>query len=110
MSLIDYRTVYLPSTTDPVAWSIDLGVDTDIQRLTIKFATAPSTSENVTVKVDFNAGSEYEAIIRSAPNSDGDISFEDILGIDEADAILVEYANTDGVSVAGTCTIRRGDQ
>lgn len=109
MSLIDYRTVHLDSTTDAVAWQIALGTDTDIERLCIKLATTPTTLEDVTITIQYNAGSQYNTIIRALPNTSDDIVLENICGIDSADNILVEYTNTDGVSVAGSCTIRRGE-
>ena len=106
--MFDYRTVPLTSTSSAVDWDIDLeSTDTDVERIALHFSATPTTAEDITISLEPTSGGTF--VIRSLGNNGVDYSFEDIRGID-LQTINVSYANSDGVTVTGFCTIKRGDE
>ena len=95
----------MAATTNPVSWTIRFHDDADVRRVYLKFASAPSTSENVDISIDSQHGAAYDILLRSLDAQNcADINYEDVNGIKNGDALLVEYPNTDGISVTGVVT------
>ena len=76
-------------------------------RLFVKFSATPSTSENLTVTLKSRHGTDYDVELYSIDPNDEDISQIDYapanaVPLSKDDKILVEYDNTDGLTIAGT--------
>ena len=100
-----YRQQTMTATTGAVSWTIRFRDDADVKRVYLAFASAPSTSENVDITIDSQYGPSYDALIRSMDAQNcADITHENIDGIENGDALLIEYPNTDGISVTGVVT------
>lgn len=95
----------LPATTGAVDWSIAMPKDCDIERITLTLASYPTTTENIVVKLDSALGATYDCVLRSFANSGVSYNIEDISGINGADSIVIQYANSDGISVAGVAYV-----
>ncbi len=101
-----YRQPALEATTGAISWTIWQADDFDVKRITLKFASAPSAIENINITIVSKLGTAFNTRIRSYdPNGLTDISMECIDGIMDGDKILLEYANTDSISVTGTATL-----
>lgn len=72
-----------------------------LENVTVHFSSAPTTSENLTITINANDGSDYDTVILSRDpslTSDTDILFlpESPVLCESGDAIDVAYTNTDG--------------
>ena len=101
------RTPILEATTSAVAWTIDPLADFDINFVSLIFASAPTVTENVTVTFKSKNGTAYDTLRRSI-NVKGKttLSIEDIGGMEHGDSLLIEFANTDGISITGVSSFR----
>jgi len=68
--------------------------------VTVKMSAAPTTSENLTITLDANAGSEYDTLLYSLDLSAGSTTAlawfpDEPMLLEGGDAIDVAYANTD---------------
>jgi len=71
-----------------------------LMTVSLNMDAAPTTSENLTITLDANAGAEYDVLMYSV-----DLSFasttdvvwwpDDVLHLEPGDAVTVAYANTD---------------
>ena len=70
-----------------------------LRAVTMHWGAAPTTSENIVVQLDSEAGPEYDAVVYTLdPSADSttDVLLTDInLPIMAGDAVRVTYANTD---------------
>lgn len=72
-----------------------------LNSITVHFDSAPTTSEDLTVTIDANDGSEYDTVVFSTdPSEDSatDVVFipDGELLLENGDEIQVDYTNTDG--------------
>lgn len=74
-----------------------------LKAVTMHWAAAPTTSENITVILDSEAGAEYDAVIYTldaSADSTTDVLLTDInLPIMVGDAIRITWANTDHITL-----------
>ena len=99
MTYMDRRKHELSATTSAVSWTIYEAGDFDIRLIAIKFDSAPTTSENVTLTLDSSLGAAYDTVLRvvdPSATSSTDIVFEDLELFANGDKLLVTYTNTDG--------------
>jgi hypothetical protein len=89
-------------TTGPVSWPIFEGDSFDVRRITLKFVTAPTVSDLVTVTLDSLSGTPFDVPLCSAnPNGRTSVVFENITGIGNGDKIVVSYANSESIAISG---------
>ena len=70
----------------------------DIEKITISFDVAPTTSEEITVTLDANAGAAYDTVLRSFDPSSlasTSIEFSNLGRLVAGDQVVVAYTNTD---------------
>ena len=103
------RPEILEATTDTVDWSIECYANEVCERIALIFNEAVTASENVTVKIQ-PSGVEADEYLLASANVSGTstLVIENISGILNKDKLRVQFANTDGVSVTGTCTMYLG--
>lgn len=105
MATRGYRQQTQPATTSAVAWTIDFMDDFLPLLVTLKFDSAPVSAGSITMKLDADAGADFDTVLASVdPVGSMSIAFQDLPGIQSGDKILVEYANPDSRSITGTCT------
>lgn len=83
-----------------------------VMSLTVHFSAAPTTSENLTITLDANAGTQYNTLIYSVDPSA--TSATDIVWypdgwewmLEGGDAVDVTFANTDANTVAAQLTFK----
>ncbi len=101
------RKQLLQATTSAVSWTVTVGDDFDPLRITLNFATAPTTSEDITIKVDALEGSTFDEFIWTQDAAGKTtIMFTDIPPLNNGDKFLIEYPNTDAVSITGAFTFQ----
>lgn len=97
----------LAATTAAISWEIytDItGEDFDIDRITLKFASAPTSAGLVLLKQDTTAG----AVIASVnPVGATSVSFDDVNGFDSDVKCILEYANPNTISITGVAVYQR---
>ncbi len=101
------------ATTSAVSWSIFEGGDFDVERITLKFDSAPTTSENITLTKDSIQGAAYDTLLLSfdpAADSATDVVIENVTGLRNGDKIVLAYTNTDGNSITGVATVLIGEE
>ena len=98
------------TTSVAVAWTIEAGSDDwNCKRIALLFDAAPTTDEDITVTLDAAAGAAYDTVLLTvSPVGKTSIVLEDIGGFDDADKLLVSYANTDLNAIVGTANIEVG--
>jgi hypothetical protein len=100
------RVGVLEATSVAVAWTFFVGDDFDVKRIALKWDSAPSASENVTVTLDSAQGAAYDTVLRSVDAiGHVDVVFENIDGLVSGDKLLVSYANTGTDSITGTAVM-----
>ena len=95
----------LAATTSAVAWTIKAGDHFDVKRIGMKISSAPTSAGSITVTLDSNAGAAYDHVLRTVDPvaaSATSVVFEEILGLTNGDALLIEYANPDSRTITGT--------
>lgn len=103
---INIRKDISEKTTDAVSWAIDVAGNYILNRVTLKCSTLPSTSEDVTITLKREEGDDYDILLRTADMLNvSSLTFEELGPIHKDDYVLVEYANTDGVSISGIATV-----
>jgi hypothetical protein len=79
-----------------IAFSIEPADDFDVPLITIKLSSAPTSAGSITVSLDAEAGANYDAVLATVnPIGKTSIVFEDLIGFQNGDKVLVEYANPD---------------
>lgn len=101
------RKQLLQATISAVSWTVTVGDDFDPLRITLNFATAPTTSEDVTLTIDAATDATFDELL-IAKNAAGQTSlvFTDIPPLHNGDKFRIEYTNTDAVSVTGAFTFQ----
>lgn len=103
---VNVRKDTLAATTDAVSWAIDITGAYNLSRITLKCATLPTTTEDATVTIKRNEGSAYDVLLRTTDMSGvSNLTLEGLGPIHQDDYVLVEYPNTDGVSITGIATV-----
>ena len=105
-----YRIERMEPTTGAVAWTLPIVNDNVVKRIDIKIDATPTTVEEITITKISAGGDDYNTKIGSVDANKTSFSFVDIGGLDGATALLVEYANTDGNSVAIEAIVDRVDE
>lgn len=96
----------LAPTTGAVSWTIFEADDFNCPRIDIVFDAAPTSAGLLTVTKDSALGATYDSIIRSVdPRGSTTVSFENLHGFANGDALVVGYANPDGVGVTASATM-----
>ena len=101
----NYRKEKLTTTTSAVAWNLTVAEDVQVRSIMIKFASVPSTSEDVKVWLKSADGTEYDTLLASLDNNVASLVFQDLPVIDAEDYIQVTYTNTDGIATSGTALV-----
>ncbi|OHB75595.1 MAG: hypothetical protein A2Z25_14615 [Planctomycetes bacterium RBG_16_55_9] len=101
----------LASTALAVDWNISVADDAIIESVVLKFSSAPTTSENVTVSVVPLEGAAYTfALNTHDPSllSETDVIVKPDFQIKKGDTINITYTNTDVSSIIGITYLRIG--
>ncbi len=99
----------LAATTSAVSWTFFEGDNFDLERLTLKFDSAPTTNENVVITKDSVQGAAYDTILAAFdPAGYTDVVVTGVSGMKAGDKILVTYLNSDGNSITGVATLLLG--
>ena len=94
------------ATAAALAWTFYEADDFDVDRITLKFASAPTLAENITVTLDSAQGATYDTVVLSVdPRGSTSIDIEGINGFLAGDKVLVSFANTSTISITGTATV-----
>jgi len=97
-------SVYKVNATGAVAFSstatVPAGRHYRLSHVTLNLDAAPTTSENMTITLDMNAGAEYDVLLYSVDlsvASTTDVVWwpDDELYLEPGDAVTVAYGNTD---------------
>lgn len=100
------ETQAIEATTDAVSWRIFLGDVFNVPRIDLVFGSAPTTPGMVTVTKDSVSGSSYDSVIRTVnPVGLTSVAIEGMHGFTFGDALVITYANVDGVEVSGSATL-----
>lgn len=99
------------STTAAIAHSVTITQVTQLISVTVAFNTAPSTSEDLTVTLDANAGATYDVTLYSVdPSTTGATSIvyqpDQELWLDNGDQIDVAFVNTDNRTYGSEITVK----
>lgn len=83
-----------------IAVSVAVTADTRLVSASIHFSSAPTTSENLTVKLNAATGAAYDTLLlkrNPSTNSETDLIFipDEAFYLVSGDAIDVDFANTD---------------
>jgi len=83
-------------TTGAISVTVDGGDDFDLMYISIKFDSAPTSAGNITVSLDAETGSNYDAVWQTInPVGSTSVKIDKIEGLQHGDKMLIEYANPD---------------
>jgi hypothetical protein len=100
---MNYRKDIQEASTDAIEWSVSVGDSAYVENITLLFGTAPTTTEDITITLKSDDG---DCLRRKASGAGVScIEFKDIGAVLKEDYILVEFPNTDAVSIKGIATV-----
>jgi len=101
-----YRESKLEATTGAISWTINEGDNFYLKSITLNFATAPTSRDVLSITQKSTHGTTFDSIIKYiVPKGDFNLLVEDVTEIINGDSILVEYTNTDAVSITGLAIV-----
>jgi len=88
------------ATTGAIALSATAIKATEFKHVSLKLSAAPTTSENLTITINANAGAAYDILLYSVDLSSGSTTTmvwypDEPLFLETGDSIDVAYTNTD---------------
>lgn len=98
------HTHVLEATSVAVAWTFQSAEDCVLERIALKFDAAPTTAENITVKVNCADGVEYaHTLATHDPSTAGEteVVITPSAPLKYGDTVTVAYPNTDTNEIVG---------